>query len=417
MANTMTVEPNQESCRETRRGVPRRSLLTGAALLAARPFATSAQPAGGGKTLAYVGACAPNGQGIHLFGVNPATGGLSPVKVFRGTSPGWLAFDPKKKNLYAANEVANFEGGTTGSVSAYAVDPANGDLTLLNTVTSGGAGPAHLSVDPRGQYVFVANYDGGSVAVLPVLAKGSLGKPTDIKKDNRACTPACAVGPTHAQNGPPGSFAISGHDTPHAHMIQADPAGNYVLAQDLGLDLTIVWKLNRADGTLQAHQTVPSLPGAGPRHFAFHPNGRWFYSLNEEASTLAFLTYNGATGMLSARQEISTLPPGFQGTSFTSEVIVSADGRFVYCCNRLHNTVATFAIDGTGRVKRTREEWTRGDYPSHCAIDPSGRFLYVCHDRSDNVTVFRIDRDAGALTFTGEYAGVGNPAVIAFLQV
>jgi 6-phosphogluconolactonase (cycloisomerase 2 family) len=301
-----------------------------------------------------------------------------------------------------------------GSVSAFAVDQITGDLTLLNTVSSQGAGPAHLSVDPLGQYVFVANYGGGNVAVLPILENGALGNATDVRHDTSACIPACSVGPVRGQKAPPGSFALSGHDAPHAHMIQTDLAGNFVIVNDLGLDLTIVWKLDRKRGTLNEPQTVPSSSGAGPRHFVFHPNGLWFYSLNEIASTLVFMAYDAASGMLRPVEELQTLPSAFKGTNFTSGVIVSRDGRFVYACNRLHDSVAIFAVDETGRPKLVGEEWTRGDFPRSCNIDPTGDFLYVCNKRSDNITVFRIDERNGKLKFTGEYTAVGSPAVIIF---
>src|SRR6266511_1696044 len=176
----------------------------------------------GGGLLAYVGTYTPNGQGIHLFGGDQGSGALTPIKVFPSTvNPSWLAFDPGHKFLYAGNEIANFNGTTTGSVSAYAVNQTTGDLTLLNTVTSGGAGPAHVSVDPSSKFAFVANYGGGNVAVLPINPDGSLGNPTDVKADNSACSPACPVGPIHAQKAPP---------------------GNFVIVNDLGLDLTQVWK-------------------------------------------------------------------------------------------------------------------------------------------------------------------------------
>jgi len=372
----------------------------------------------GGELLAYVGTYTPNGQGIHLFRVDPASGALTPIKVFPSTvNPSWLAFDPGHKFLYAGNEIANFNGTTTGSVSAYAVNQTTGDLTLLNTVTSGGAGPAHVSVDPSSKFVFVANYGGGNVAVLPINPDGSLGNPTDVKADNSACSPACPVGPIHAQKAPPGSFAISGHDAPHAHMIQTDPAGNFVIVNDLGLDLTQVWKLDRVNSKLTDPKNVPSSPGAGPRHFAFHPTGRFFYSLNEEASTLAFMTYDASTGTLTPAQELSTLPAAFVGTNFTSEVLVSRDGRFVYAANRLHDTIAVFAVGSSGALTRLDETWTRGDYPRNFNIEPSGKFMYVCNHRGDSITTFRLTGNGSKVTFTGMYTAVGSPAVIVFHRI
>ena len=372
----------------------------------------------GGKLLAYVGTYTPNGQGIYLFSVDESSGALKQIKVFPSTTnPSWLAFDPGHKFLYAGNEIANFNGTTTGSVSAYAVDQTNGDLTLLNTVTSGGAGPAHVSVDPSSKFVLVANYGGGNVAVLPIQADGSLGNPTDVKADNSACSPPCAVGPTHAQKAPPGSFAISGHDAPHAHMIQTDPAGNFVLVNDLGLDLTQVWRFDRLNGKLLDPKNVPSSPGAGPRHFAFHPNGRFFYSLNEEASTIAFMTYAASTGTLTPVQELSTLPPAFVGTNFTSEILVSSNGKFVYAANRLHDTIAVFAVGGNGELTLLDETWTRGDYPRNFNIEPNGRFMYVCNHRGDSITTFRLTGNGGKVTFTGMYTPVGSPAVITFHRI
>jgi 6-phosphogluconolactonase (cycloisomerase 2 family) len=263
----------------------------------------------------------------------------------------------------------------------------------------------------------VANYGGGNVAVLPINADGSLGRPTDIQQDANACLPGprCPVGPIIAQNAPPGSFARSGHDAPHAHAIDTDPAGNYAIANDLGLDLTIIWKFDRVSGKLLDPKRFPSSPGAGPRHFAFHPNGRWFYSLNEEASTLAFMIYDANSGSLQPVDEISTLPKDFAGTNFTSEVMVSPNGRFVYAANRLHDTIAIFSISGSGRPELIGEEWTRGDYPRSFNIDPSGRFMYVCNHRGDSVVTFRIDGDGRHLRFKGQYTPVGSPAVIVFL--
>jgi len=387
------------------------------------PLALTQGPANSlnGSILAYVGTYSSpqgpegskgNGQGIYLFQMNPATGALSQSGLFADDSnPSWLAFDPSRTHLYAANETATFQGTNSGSVSAYSINQTNGHLTRLNTVSSQGAGPAHLSVHPSGKYVLVANYAGGTVAVLPIGANGELGSATDVKAD------AGTVGPTHAASAPPGSFAISGHDTPHAHMIQADPSGRFVLASDLGLDQIMIWKFDTEKGALTANDpaSVSLPPGDGPRHFTFHPNGRWLYSLQEEASTLIRFDFDATRGTLTARQTVSTLPKGFTGTSFTSEILVSPDGKFVYAANRLHDTIAVFSIGQGGVLTWVREVWTRGDYPRSFSIDPTGNFLYACNQRSDAVTTFRINRETGNLTFTGQYTPVGTPAIIIFL--
>jgi 6-phosphogluconolactonase (cycloisomerase 2 family) len=369
----------------------------------------------GAAALAYVGTYSSprsgQGQGIHIFGVNPATGALSPKEVFPdNTNPTWLAFDRDKTHLYAANETGDFEGTPSGSVSAFSVDSSSGRLALLNRVSSRGAGPTHLSVHPAGRHVLVANYGGGSEAVLPILSNGELGPATDVK-ENRG-----AVGPKKASSAPPGSHAVSGHDRPHAHMIESDPAGRFVLATDLGLDQLLVWKFDVAKGTLTPNDppAVQLPPGDGPRHFAFHPNGRWLYSLQEEGSTLALFDYSAADGRLAARQTVSTLPRDFAGTNFTSGVRVSADGRFVYAANRLHDSIAIFAVGSDGTVSMVDEEWTRGDYPRSFTIDPSGQYLYSCNQRSDAITIFRVSRETGRLEFTGQYVPVGAPSLIVF---
>ena len=201
-------------------------------------------------------------------------------------------------------------------------------------------------------------------------------------------------------------------------MIEADPSGRFVLAADLGLDRILVWRFDDVKGTLTPNDppSVALPPGDGPRHFAFHPKGRWFYSLQEEASTIVRFDYDASNGRLDARQTLSTLPSGFAGTNFTSEILVSPDARFVYVANRLHDSIAWFSVGVDGTLKWAGEEWTRGDYPRSFAIDPSGRLLFSCNQRSDAIASFRINAKSGALTFTGQYTPVGSPAHIVFLS-
>jgi 6-phosphogluconolactonase (cycloisomerase 2 family) len=385
----------------------------GAAALAAGAAPVQAQA--GPQIVAYVGAYTDRGKGIHMFYVDPADGTLVPWKVLDGLpSPSSLAFDPSKKYLYAVNEIANFGGAQSGSVTAIAVDPASGDLRIINVVSSQGAGPAHLSVDPSGRFVFAANYGGGSVAVLPIRPDGSLGEATDVQAISGP------LGPQPAQDAPPGSFAISGHDAPHAHMAQTDPAGRYLFVSDLGTDRIYSYRFDNRTGKLTPNSPpfVQATPGAGPRHFDFHPNGRWVYSLNEEASTVDVMAYNAGEGSLTIRQTLSSLPEGYEGTNFPSEIHVAEDGRFVYAANRLHDTIAIFSVNAaTGLLTALGHVWTRGSYPRHFAIEPTGSFLYVLHSRSDNVTAFSVDRVAGLLEFTGKFTGVGNPSKIVFLAL
>jgi 6-phosphogluconolactonase (cycloisomerase 2 family) len=355
-----------------------------------------------------------NGRGIHVFQVDRTTGALTPAGLHAmGTSPSCLVVNSAGTRLYSANETDRAGKDQAGTVSAFAVRPADGQLERLNTVGSGGAGPTYVSLHSSGRFVLVANYFGGSVAVLPVLDDGRLGDATDVKTDDGK------VGPTQAANAPKGSFAVSGHDRTHAHMIQADPSGRFVLHADLGLDKIFVWKFDGKKGTLTANDppAVALPPGDGPRHFQFNPNGRSLYSVQEEGSTVVRFDYDADAGRLTVRQTISTLPAGFAGSNFCSEILVSADGRFVYVGNRLHDSIGILAVGSEGELKYVGDEWTRGDYPRSFAFDPTGTLLYCCNQRGDNVTAFRVDRKTGGLTFMGQYTPVGNPSCIVLLDL
>jgi 6-phosphogluconolactonase len=414
--------------------VSRRSFLRASAALAgSAPLLAGvikARPAGGKvPLLAYVGTFSSplgdvpptqvdlppgNGRGIHLFQVDRSTGAMTPTGVYElGTSPSCLALNAAGTRLYSVNETDRAGEGKEGTVSAFTINRTDGQLTLLNTVRSGGAGPTYVSMHPSGKFLLVANYFGGSVAVLPILLDGRLGAATDIKQDKGT------VGPKRPTHAPPGSFAFSGHDGTHAHMIAADPSGRFVLHVDLGLDRMFVWKFDERGGVLAPNDppAVSLPPGDGPRHFFFHPNGRWCYSLQEEGSNIVLFDYDAAKGRLASRQTISSLPPGFAGSSFASEIMVSGDGRFVYTGNRLHDSIGIFSVGNNGELRFIGEEWTRGNYPRSFNFDPTGRFLYVCNQRADHVAVFRVDRTTGRLAFSGHYTPVGNPSIIVFLDL
>ncbi len=354
-----------------------------------------------------------NGRGIHIFRVDRETGAMTPSGIYEmGTSPSCLVLNRAGTRLYSSNETDRIGDTREGTVSAFAVDRRDRGLSLLNTVRSGGAGPTYVSVHPSKRYLLVANYFGGSVAVLPIRDDGRLGDPSDVQVDSGE------LGPTRATNAPEGSFAFSGHDRTHAHMIQADASGRHVLHVDLGLDRIYSWTFDEQEGKLIANDPpfVSLPPGDGPRHFHFHPNGRWLYSIQEEGSTIVLFDYDEATGRLASRQTVSTLPPAFAGSNFCSEILVSADGRHVYAGNRLHDSIGIFSVGQDGILTYVGEEWTRGNYPRSFNFDPSGRFLYCCNQRADNIAVFQIDRETGRLQFTGDYVPVGNPSSIVFLE-
>lgn len=378
---------------------------------------TTASTLKSGTVRAYVGTytgaagSGSNGEGIYLFEMNQASGELTHRKLVASTpNPSWIVVHPSRKFLYTVNEVKDYKAGT-GSVSSFSIDPATGDLQAINAVQSEGAEPAHLSIDATGRFAFVANYGGGSVGVLPILPDGSLGSAVDIHRDKDS------LGSVQPHDAPAGSFAFSGHDAPHAHMIAPDLANKYVLSTDLGQDRIYSYRFDSATGKLSPSVDQPfvSLPsGNGPRHFAFHPNGHWLFAIQEEASMITTFSYDPATGVLTAQHTISALPAGFAGSSFASEILVAPNGRFLYAANRLHDSIAVFAIESDGMLRRVGEVSTMGDYPGQCRIDPSGHFLFACNRRSDSITAFRIHPATGILAFTGQYTAVGSPACITF---
>ncbi len=360
-----------------------------------------------------MGTYTPNGGGIYLFRLDEATAALTQLQVFDDIrNPSWLAINPAQTRLYAVSEIDNYQGTHDGAVVSYAIDHETLQLRRLGSVRSAGAMPAHASVHPSGRFVFVANYGGGNVAVFPVGPDGALADASDVRP---------SVGPRHharALDDPPGQFAVSDHDSPHVHMVAADPSGQFVIANDAGLDLTLVWRFDAQAGRLlPADVPVVAAPsGSAPRHFVFHPNGRVFYNLYEHDAKIAVYDYDAAKGGLKAKQLVSTLPPRFSGSNLSAEILITADGRFLYVSNRLHNAVSTFAVAADGQLRMISETWVHADYPRCLTLDPGGEFLYSCNQKGDSITSFRISPASGALQFTGRFEPVGSPAAMVILK-
>ena len=355
-----------------------------------------------------------NGRGIHMFHVDRKTGAWTEAGIYEsGTSPSRLVVNHDGTRMYSANETDRYNQTKEGTVSSFAIGRATGQLTLLNTVPSGGAGPTYVSIHPSKRFLLVANYFGGSISVLPIKANGKLGDATDVQVLEGE------IGPTTSQNAPPGSKAFSGHDRTHAHMIESDPAGRYVLHVDLGMDKIFIWKFDQRTGKLSPNEPafIALPPGDGPRHFHFHPNGKWLYSIQEEASTLVLFDYDAERGRLTKRQMIPSLPVGYAGSNFCSEIQVSKDGKFLYAGNRLHDSIGIFSIGAGGLLSFVDDEWTRGNYPRSFSFDPSSRFLYCGNQRADHVSTFKVDTKTGKLQFTGQYVPVGNPSHIVFVEL
>ena len=364
-----------------------------------------AQGPGAGSVLVYFGTyTSAKSEGIYVSRLDRATGALSEPQLAAGVvSPSFLAVHPNRSYLYAVNEVSNFDGGPTGGVSAFRIDRTTGRLTVINSQTSGGAGPAHVTVDPAGRNVLVANYGGGSVAVLPIGADGRLAPVSSFVQHTGS-----SVNPQRQQ-------------APHAHSVNVDQAGRFAYVADLGLDKILIYRLDGSTGTITPHDPPAAMvdPGAGPRHFAFHPSERFAYVINEMACTVTAFACNAAAGRLETLQTISTLPDGVaagRGLS-TAEVQVHPTGRFLYGSNRGHDSISVFAIDQkSGRLTFVQNEPTQGSTPRNFGIDPSGQFLLAANQRGDSVVVFRIDQATGRLTPTGTRVSVGSPVCVKFVE-
>ena len=348
---------------------------------------------------AYTGA---KSKGIVACRLNN-DGRLTPVGVVAEVAnPTYLAVHPSGKFLYAISEVGKFGPKATGFVSAYAVDASTGRLTALNEQSSGGPGPCHLDVDRGGRCVVLANYGGGSVAALPIKSDGSLGEPGAFFQHEGS-----SVNQTRQAG-------------PHAHCIVVDPSQRFALACDLGLDKVLVYQLDAAHAKLTPH--VPAFAavaaGSGPRHLAFHPNGRFAYVISELRCTMTAFEWNRGRGTLQEIQTLSTLPGEQEKTFSTAEVAVHQSGKFVYGSNRGHDSIVAYACNlETGRLTLIGHQSTQGNTPRHFAIDPSGRFLLAENQATDDVVVFRIEAQSGRLAPTGQKIAVGSPVCAVFVAV
>lgn len=349
----------------------------------------------------YVGTYTGVSKGIYLFDLDAKTGALTSDGLVAETpNPSFLAIAPGGKYLYAANELGEFQGKQTGAISAFAIEPKSGQLRLLNQVDSHGTAPCHIVTDRAGKHVLAANYSSGSVTVVPIAADGSLGAPT-------------ATVQHHGSSVDPGR-----QEGPHAHSINLDAANRFALVADLGLDKVLVYRYDAAKGTLtpNAPPSADIAPGSGPRHLAFTPDGHFAYVISEMKNTVTTLTYDAAKGFLEPKAVVSTLPTDFTGTSYTAEIAIHPNGRFLYGSNRGHDSIACFAVDAkTGGLTEIGIVPTEGKNPRNFAIDPTGAFLIAANQDSDSLVVFRIDPATGHITPTGRTATVPKPVCIRFM--
>ena len=371
----------------------------------APPCARGAEKAAAkGEYFVYIGTyTGEKSKGIYAYRFQAATGEMTSVGLVAETAnPSFLAVHPNRRFLYAVSEIANYEGQKSGAVSAFAIDPKNGKLTFLNKVASRGGGPCYVVVDKTGKSLLVANYGGGSVAALPVKEDGRLGEASAFVQHTGS-----GVNPKRQQG-------------PHAHSINVSSDNRFAVAADLGLDQLLVYRFDPVKGSLAAHDPAFAKvnPGAGPRHFTFHPSGRFAYVINEMQSTVTAFAYDAAGGVLSELQTISTLPQDFAGNNSTAEVQVHPTGKFLYGSNRGHDSIAVFAIDpDKGTLTAAEHVPTQGKTPRNFGIDPTGSYLFAANQNSHNIVGFRIDAKTGRLTPTGQVVEVGSPVCVKFVAV
>ena len=369
-------------------------------LMGLMPGLLPAADAPASKYWIYVGTyTGKNSKGIYRLEFDPATGKLTNLGLAgETTNPTFLAIHPNQRFLYAVGEIGNFKGQKSGAINAFAIDPKSGALKLLNQQPSGGGGPCHIVTDKGGKNVLAANYGGGSVCAVPIQDDGKLGEPTAFIQ--------------HKGSGPDASR----QKAPHGHSINLDAANRFAFAADLGLDKVLVYRFDPAKGTLTPNEppSVSVEPKAGPRHFAFHPDGKHAYVINEMAMTVTVFDYDADKGVLKPVQTVTTLPKDAKGTGYsTAEVVVHPSGKFLYGSNRGHNSIAVFAIDPkTGQLTPTGHQGKDIKTPRNFIVDPTGKYLLVANQSGDSVIVFQIDPKTGALTPTEYKVEVGAPVCL-----
>lgn len=379
-------------------------------MLGLRPFLFSVvslgmltSPAAAESFRVYFGTYTGKGsKGIYVATFDADTGKLGEPQLAAETvNPSFVAIHPSKKFLYSVGEIGDFQGEKAGGVNAYAIDAATGKLTLLNQQSSDGTAPCHVVVDKAGKTVLIANYGTGSCASFPAAADGTLGKAASVIQHK-------------------GSSVDKGRqEGPHAHSINLDAANKFAFCADLGLDKILIYKFDAANSTLTPNDPPAGVvaPGSGPRHFAFHPSGKYAYVCNEMTSTITAFAYNPETGALTELHTLSTIPQPTPGNS-TAEIVVHPSGKFVYVSNRGHDSLAMYAIDpATGKLTALGNAPTGGKTPRNFNIDPTGKWVLAANQSSSTVTVHAVDQTTGKLTPTGQTIAVGAPVCVRFVSL
>mgnify|MGYP001328496343 CR=1 FL=1 len=352
------------------------------------------------KMLLYVGTYTSRGsEGIYVYEFDAETGALGHLHTVRDVvEPSFLAIDKAEKYLYAVNETEEYEGEKSGAVSAFAIDQKTGALKFLNKRPSLGGAPCHISVSNNGKFALAANYLGGNVSVFPIEPDGRLGAAVDMHR--------------HSGSGP----NKKRQEAAHAHSINLDSENRFAMVCDLGIDRVFIYRFDADGGRLRpnpAQSFYQTKPGAGPRHFAFHPNEQLAFVINELDATVTSLRFDAKQGTLAEIQTVSTLPGDFTGENICADLHASPNGRFLYGSNRGHDSIVVYRIDeATGRLNYVEHAPTGGKTPRNFAIAPNGRFLLAANQDSDSITVFSIDENSGRLSPTGVKAEVSMPVCL-----
>lgn len=341
-------------------------------------------------------------KGIYAYRFDHRTGKLAPLGLMAETpDPTFLALDPAGKHLYAINEVNEFQGKHTGSITAYAVDRSTGKLTMLNQVSTGGPGPCAVAVDKTGKAVFVANYAGGSFASYPIEADGKVGALATFIQDKGS------------------SIDKSRQEGPHAHSVVLSPDNRFLLGGDLGLDHVQVFRVDVATGKISPNDPpfAKVKAGSGPRHLVFAPDGKHVYVVSEMGEIVTTFAYDAARGALTAIDEVSALPADFHGSSSGAEIQIDAHGRHVYSSNRGQDSISVFNVDPkTAKLTLAQTESTQGKTPRFFCLDPSGRYLIAGNQDTNTIVTFHVDPRSGKLTPTGDKYDLGKPVCFVFLK-
>ena len=359
-------------------------------------------PLFGAEVPVFIGTYTNQGsQGIYAARLNLETGALSaPELAAEVQNPTFLALHPSGKYLYAVSEVANYKGEKAGAVSAYAIDPKTAKLKLINQVSSHGTGPCHVSVDKTGEALMVANYGGGSVAAFTIGGDGRVHESTSFHQHFGK-----SVNPKRQERA-------------HAHSINPSPGNRFAVAADLGTDSLYIYRFDAHRGQISPHvpERVAAAPGAGPRHFAFHPDGRHGYAVNELDNTVTAYAWDEQKGSLKPLGNVTTLPPDFKQTSYTAEIRAHPSGKFLYASNRGHDSIAVFSLSDPAAPKPVQHISTGGVQPRNFTLDKSGKWLLAANQRTGNIAVFQVDAATGRLTDTGKRIEVGAPVCLRILE-